>query len=72
VGDARTVASADIDSVILECPAGKKAISGGFSSPSALVLLNGDSPYTETTRKIEVTNLDDTASATWTPYMNCI
>jgi hypothetical protein len=67
-----TVESAGIDSIHLICPSGKKALSGGFTTDNSLVLLNGDSPYGETGRTIEVSNLDDTESAVWTPYVNCI
>jgi hypothetical protein len=58
--------------VILQCPAGKAAISGGFYSEDIGVVISGSYPEGTDARLwvLEVLNLLDTAS-TWNPNITC-
>ena len=71
-GGLYTVAAGDIKSVTLTCPSGLKAAGGGFWADNELVLLNGSSPTGTTAWEIEVTNLDNTSSSSWRPYITCV
>jgi hypothetical protein len=59
-------------SVTLTCPSGLRAAGGGFYTDNPLILLNGSSPTSVASWEIEVTNLDDTNSGLWTPYVSCL
>lgn len=71
-GAPRTLAANGVDGVILQCPVGKAAISGGFYADDVGVVLSGSSPGGADPRVwiIEVTNLLGTAT-TWTPNLTC-
>jgi hypothetical protein len=68
----RTVAAGAYDGVDLLCPNNLRAVTGGFESPSPMVVSNGVSPgQYEGSWIIEVVNLTETAQE-WRSNVTCI
>ena len=64
----------DWDGVEIGCPGGRRAVTGGFVSDSALVFLNGSYPGSSPSSWIiEVTYMGtDVEGAAWLPVVTCV